>query len=214
MPPIDIDRDAARDAAEHELAKPIYPRPSAVDHLTDALQRMWGRLVDAGTTAVPGGWFTIVVLGILAAAGLVAVTRVARRTLRTAGDDHLDFRANELSAAEHRAAADRSAASGDWAEAIRHRLRAVARELEQAGIVTTAPGRTATELAYAAGVVLPPLADQLNRAARAFNDVSYGELPATPDGYRTVAGLDDQLRAITTPTHPAVTAVDLPEPVR
>jgi hypothetical protein len=39
------------------------------------------------------------------------------------------FGEHELSAAEHRATAEQYAASGDWAAAIRHRLRAVDRHL-------------------------------------------------------------------------------------
>ncbi|MGZ5226857.1 MAG: hypothetical protein ACXWCS_22085, partial [Burkholderiales bacterium] len=35
------------------------------------------------------------------------------------------------------------AVQGEWAAAIRHRLRAVARQLEETGILNPAPGRTA-----------------------------------------------------------------------
>lgn len=192
MPTVDIDREAAREAAEHELAKPIYPRPSPKDQFIEFLESLVQRLILKGAE-LPGGWFTISVLLIMLAAAVVAAIHVGRRMLRDGAGDQRLFGTVQLSAAEHRAAAQRCAASEDWAEAIRHGLRAVARELEETAVLHAAPGRTATELARDAGIVLPDLATGLRRAAETFNDVSYGELPATPDGYRIVADLDEQV---------------------
>ncbi|MGB0963000.1 MAG: DUF4129 domain-containing protein, partial [Mycobacterium sp.] len=103
------------------------------------------------------------------------------------------FGDHELSATEHRATAERFAASGDWAPAIRHRLRAIARQLEEDGVLDPVAGRTATELARAAGRVLPELADELTMAAEAFNDVTYGARPGQESQYRMIASLDDKL---------------------
>lgn len=193
MPAVDIDRDAAREAAQRELAKPIYPRQSPKQQLIDLVEMLLRQLVGKGAT-VPGGWFTVSVLLILLVVAALAAIRVASHTLRTNRGEQPLFGAAELSAAEHRATAEHFAASGDWAAAIRHRLRAVARELEQAGVLNPAVGRTANELARDAGTALPELAGELIRAAGTFNDVSYGELPATAAGYQTVAELDEQLR--------------------
>lgn len=196
MPTVDIDRDAAREAAERELAKPIYPRPSPKQQFIDFLEALIRRLILKGAE-LPGGWFTISVLLIVLAAAVVAAIAVGRRMLRDGDRDRPLFGSAQLSAAEHRATAQRCAASRDWVEAIRHRLRAVARELEETGVLHPAPGRTAGELARDAGAVLPELADALLRAAETFNEVSYGELPATPEGYRVVAELDEQVRSTT-----------------
>jgi len=65
-----------------------------------------------------------------------------------------------------------------------------------------APARTATELSRDAGAVLPGLAAELSRAAEIFNDVNYGELPATADGYRIIAELDDQVHGAAQRRHP------------
>ena len=54
MPTIDIDRDAAHEAAQHELAKPIYPKASLTDRLLDWISELFYRLMDA-TAGVPGG---------------------------------------------------------------------------------------------------------------------------------------------------------------
>lgn len=194
MPTIDIDRDAAHDAAQRELGKPIYPRGSLTERFIDWLQELFYKLLSE-SASVPGGWFTITVLVVLVAVALVVAVRIARRTMRTnrGGDDAL-FGDHELTAEQHRAIAQRFAAQGDWAAAIRHRLRAVARQLEESAVLNPVPGRTATELARDAGAAIPDLGPEFRGAAEAFNDVTYGELPGTELGYRNVADLDERLR--------------------
>ncbi|BBY86259.1 DUF4129 domain-containing protein [Mycolicibacterium tokaiense] len=209
MPPIDIDREAAREAAENELTKPIYPRGSLTDQFNQWIDELIFRIVAKGDL-LPGGWFTLAVLAIIAVIAVIVAVRIARRTLHTrrGGDPQL-FGAVELSAAQHRELAQQSATRGDWAAAIRHRLRAVARHLEETGVLTSVPGRTATELARDAGAALPELTDELSSAATAFNDVTYGELPGTEAAYRMISDLDQHLgrrslhAAIATPTAPS-----------
>lgn len=187
-----IDRDSAHDAAQNELGKPIYPRASLTDQITDWLDHVLFRIASA-SSSVPGGWLTLTVLGILVVATLIVAVRIARRTMRTDRDDDYSlFGAAELSAAEHRATAEQYAAQGNWALAIRHRLRAVARGFEEAGIVAQLPGRTALELARDAGAALPALSNELTRAAECFNDVTYGEQPGDEAAYRMIADLDRQ----------------------
>jgi hypothetical protein len=135
------------------------------------------------------------VLLTLLAIALVVAIQIARRTMRTRrGGDYQLFEAAQLTAAQHRETAERYAAEGDWTAAIRHRLRAIARQLEETGVLNPAPGRTANELARDAGQALPHLTDELSEAATAFNDVTYGEVPGTQDAYQTIADLDDHLR--------------------
>ena len=194
MPTIDIDSDAAHDAAQRELQKPIYPKPGLTERLLEWINELLYRLADSGSR-LPGGWFTLSVLMILLVAGIIVAMRIARRTMRTdRGGRYALFGDHELSAAEHRATAEQCAAAGDWAAAIRHRLRAVARELEDARVLDAIPGRTATELARDAGKALPALAAELTMAATSFNDVTYGERPGTEAAYRMVAQLDDHVR--------------------
>ena len=195
MPTIDIDSDAAHDAAQRELQKPIYPKPSLTEQLIEWLNDLIYRLASAGST-FPGGWFTLSILLVLLLIAIVVAIRIARRTMRTNRSAGYGlFGEHELSAAEHRAAAEQAAAAGNWAAAIRHRLRAVARQLEETRVLDAIPGRTATELARDAGKALPPLAAELSQAAGAFNDVTYGDLPGTESAYRMIADLDDHLRS-------------------
>ena len=194
MSAIDIDRDAAHQAAQRELDKPIYPKGSVTQRIHEWIHELLYRLIEHGSS-IPGGWFTVSVLLALVVAALVVAIRIARRTIRTRrGADYELFDAGQLSAAQHRATAEEFAAEGNWSAAIRHRLRAVARGLEESGTLDPAPGRTANELARDAGERLPQLASELSRSAAAFNDVTYGEQPGTPTAYQLIVDLDDHLR--------------------
>ncbi|MEM6106296.1 DUF4129 domain-containing protein [Mycobacterium sp. 050272] len=202
MPSIDIDRDAAHQAAADELSKPIYTKASATQQLMDWINELLYRLLQK-TSSLPGGWLTTAVLLTLLAIAIVVAIHTARRTMRSRrrGDYQL-FEAAQLTAAQHRATAERYAAEGNWTAAIRHRLRAIARQLEETGVLNPAPGRTANELARDAGEVLPHLTGELSQAATAFNDVTYGEVPGTQSAYQMIADLDDHVR-MRAPTTPA-----------
>ncbi|WP_144208379.1 DUF4129 domain-containing protein [Mycobacterium tilburgii] len=194
MPSINIDRDDAHQIAQIELNKPIYPKASSTQQVLDWINEMLYRLLQK-SASIPGGWLTTAVLLVLVAVAVVIAIHIARRTMRTRyrGDYQL-FEAALLTAAQHRETAERYVAEGDWTAAIRHRLRAVARQLEETGVLNPVPGRTAKELACDAAAALPHLTDELTQAATAFNDVTYGELPGTQDAYQMIVDLDDHLR--------------------
>jgi hypothetical protein len=194
VPSIDIDRDAARQAAESELNQPIYTKASATQQFLDWMNELLYRLLQK-SASIPGGWLTTAVLLTLLAVAIVVAIHIARRTMRTGrrGDYQL-FEATQLTAAQHRETAERYAAEGNWTVAIRHRLRAIARQLEETGVLNPAPGRTANELARDAAEALPHLTDELSQAATAFNDVTYGEVPGTQAAYQMIVDLDDHLR--------------------
>jgi hypothetical protein len=202
MSAIDVDRDTAHQAAQRELDKPIYPKGSLTQRLYEWIHDLLFRLIEKGSS-VPGGWFTLSVLFVLLVVAIVVTIRVVRLTIRTQRGDYQLFDTGQLSADQHRAIAERFAVEGNWATAIRHRLRAVARGLEEARILDPAPGRTANELATEAGARLPHLASELSEAATAFNDVTYGERPGTPAAYQLIANLDEHLRSRSAANRPA-----------
>ncbi len=80
-----------------------------------------------------------------------------------------------------------------WAEAIRERLRAIARELEQRGVLDPRPGRTAAELSREAGAQLPALAEDLRNAASIFDRVWYGGRTATAADEELLRRLDSRV---------------------
>jgi Domain of unknown function (DUF4129) len=96
--------------------------------------------------------------------------------------------------------ADRLAAEGRYAEAIRERLRGIVRELVDAGAIENRPGLTVTELARAAGQARPMVRPPLDAASRLFSDVWYGQRPAG-------AEQDARMREYATHVHAALTLV-------
>ena len=86
--------------------------------------------------------------------------------------------------------ADRLAAEGRYAEAIRQRLRDTIRDLTAAGIVAPQPGWTAAELAAVASARQPAVAWPLSSATELFSEVWYGNRPA-----RQIQ--DDRMRELT-----------------
>ncbi|MET0492036.1 MAG: DUF4129 domain-containing protein [Actinoplanes sp.] len=74
--------------------------------------------------------------------------------------------------------ADRLAAEGRYAEAIRQRLRDVVGDLTAAGVVSPLPGTTAAEVAGEAAARRPAVATPLGSATDLFSEIWYGDVPA------------------------------------
>jgi hypothetical protein len=192
-PPNPVTRGGAQAAARAELAKRGYHKndPSLIDRGLKWLLKRLQKLLDAGTRHAPGhglGLFLIIV--ILTAVVVLIVVRVGglRRTERAA--DQAIFGSGETTAADHRRAAAQFASDGLWAQAIRERLRAIARELEHRGVLDPRPGRTAAELSREAAVQLPALADDLHTATSVFDEVWYGGRTATAADEELLRRLD------------------------
>jgi hypothetical protein len=88
----------------------------------------------------------------------------------------------ELPASEFTSLADRLAAQGRYAEAVRERLRAMVRHLVERGLLEHRPAWTVLELvAAAAASPAPGSAQPLSEAGRIFSEIWYGQRPATAD---------------------------------
>jgi hypothetical protein len=72
-------------------------------------------------------------------------------------------------------------------------MRAIVRSLEERALLAPRPGRTADEAAAEAGRSLPPHADELRAAARAFDDITYGGRTADRRSYERLRDLDLEL---------------------
>lgn len=194
--PVDLSRDEAREAARRELADPAYSQddPGLLERLLIWVEQGLRELLAQAAAATPGGWQGLLVLAILIVV-IAAVVRyrlgpLARRAARSRDDL---FGTAELTADDHRRAADRAAARQDWADAVRERLRAIIRDLEERDLLDPRPGRTADEAARDAGGVLPELRQDLLRAASVFDEVWYGGRPATPAMHETLRDLDSRV---------------------
>jgi Domain of unknown function (DUF4129) len=192
-----IGGDDGRQAAERELSDPIYSAdsPGLVERAVRAVLRWLDDLLRSASDASPGGVGGLLVIGAVVVAVVVVVRlRMGRVARVTRGGPEL-FGTSTATAADHRAAADAHAARGEWADAVRERLRAVVRGLEERDLLDPRVGRTADEAAAEAGRVLPACADRLAAAARAFDDVWYGGRTATPATDAELRAVDDAVRA-------------------
>ncbi|MER7415199.1 DUF4129 domain-containing protein [Micromonospora peucetia] len=85
----------------------------------------------------------------------------------------------ELPAAAYVSLADRLAAEGRYAEAVRERLRAMVRELAARRVVQPRPGMTVVELVRAATDSQPQVGPPLTAAGAVFSELWYGQRPAS-----------------------------------
>ncbi|MFF8773505.1 DUF4129 domain-containing protein [Kitasatospora sp. NPDC015120] len=194
--PVTTPRDAARDAARDELVNADYHRhdPSIqqriFDWIMERVDDALGALAGGGTSGTTGLVLFLVVAAVIGAAlwwRLGAPRRAARTDLGVFGGT------GPRSAAEHRADAERHAAAGRWAEAVREQMRALVRGLEERTLLDPRPGRTADEAAAEAGRALPGHAAALTAAARTFDDIAYGERTADQAAYQLLRDLDRAL---------------------
>lgn len=194
---VTLDREEARGRARDELADPGYAaaEPSWPERALSWVQERVNSLFDSVSGVAPGGvWAAVVLVALLA----LAVALVLRRTggyRRGARSVPLLGATPVRSADEYRRTAETAATEGRYADAIRERLRAVARDLETRGVLAPQPGRTADELARQGGAAIPTAAEALRAASRVFDDVWYGQHPADATAYATVRQADETVRA-------------------
>ncbi len=191
-----VGRRGGQRLARAELSKAIYhPQPSLAQRAAHFVLEWLGRLFRA-TQGLPGGWWGFVVLialAVLLIAVVLSRTGPVARARRRRGEPGAAALAR--TARHHREAAARLAEAGDYAAAICERVRAIAAELDERGILAPRIGRTADEFAAEAGRALPPHAAGLLGAARLFDEVRYGRRPGTRRGYDRVADLDTAIAA-------------------
>ncbi|MEJ2887490.1 DUF4129 domain-containing protein [Actinomycetospora aeridis] len=189
--PIDIGADPARDLAREELSGRVY-QEAAPDLLQMALRWIVRRLEDllrAASGVSPGGGWGLLVLLVLLVVVVVVVRRRFGRLARTAAAPGAVLGGTDRTADEHRRLADGHAAAGRYDDAVRERMRAIVRSLEERTILEARQGRTAGDAAREGGRALPPVAEALLEAARRFDETVYG-------GRAADAAADARLREI------------------
>lgn len=162
--------------------------------ILDRILHFFERLFSASASAVPGGWFGLIVFGVLFVVLIVVVLTWARPSTRRRIRVGSVLGGKAQTAQDYRRSAARFAEAGDYSQAIIEGVRAIAAELEQRGILRPRLGRTANELAIEAGAELPGLATELRAVMRLFDDVRYGDRPGTSAGYELVGRVDGQVR--------------------
>ncbi len=218
MPGGPVTRDGAREEAHRELSDRIYgdSRPHWWNRLLSWIGDRVADLFDwvlphSGTGSGSRG------LGVLALVAVLVVGAIAvrwwlgpvRRTAR-ARQAAVDDLSSPLTAAQLRVEADRRAADEDYARAVRSRLRAIVRMLEEKGVLDPRPGRTVGEL-VAEVARIAQAADRvpggpggsghapgggqaaLAAAVEVFSEIWYGGRPATAAGYQVLVDADTAL---------------------
>lgn len=184
--------DAATDPrveAREILSQPRFAtaRPDTLGALIDEWQRrftVWlNRLIANIIDNVPGGprlFFGLLILGILAAAGVFA-SRLAQNRIRATEAQALARirRERGSSPSELRARARDAAEAGDHAEAIRLLFLAGLTTLDERDRIEFTPGTTTGEIS---GSLHSPTFDRL---AERFNDAVYGGRPAGASDFET-----------------------------
>ncbi|MBM7173830.1 DUF4129 domain-containing protein [Streptomyces sp. G44] len=202
-PPVTVSRDAAREAAERELSKPMYHEhdPSLLQRALNSFWDWVDDLFSAAAGATPGGGFGLLVIILAAVLLCVALWWRLGTPQHTPTSAPALFDDRPRGAAEHRAASEAHAAQAHWNQAVQDRMRAIVRALEERALLDARPGRTADEAAADAGRALPAHTGRLRAAAHAFDDVTYGGRTADEAAYLRLAELDRDLE-LTKPVLP------------
>lgn len=197
-----ITRQGAQDEARRELSRGVYGHHHlswlrrAVRWIDHELGDLFGWLSPHGHAG--GSSFTGlgVFAGVLVIAVLAVVVRLwlgpVRRSAKGRPGADTDL-ASPLSAAALRAEAEQHAHAGQYAEAVRSRLRAVVRMAEEKGALDPRPSRTAGELVIDLAAVTTTGLTELRLAVTVFSDVWYGGRPAGGEDYQVVVRADEAL---------------------
>ncbi|MCK9878806.1 DUF4129 domain-containing protein [Frankia sp. Ag45/Mut15] len=202
-----VTRDGAREEARRELSREIYHREGTswwnrvLNWIGDRVVDLWSWLFprgDTGGSHAPGlGALSLVIVAVIVLGAARWWLGPLRRTAaaRRAAPDEL---ASARTATQLRAEADQQAAAGQYALAMRSRLRAIVRMLTDKGVLEPRPGRTAGELVgevsrATGGQSTPGQPDPLRALAAAtdvFSETWYGGRPGTAEGYQVLVEAD------------------------
>jgi hypothetical protein len=195
--PLAPGRSTGQAWAREELAKPAYARARpgllerAVTWLLHGLDRA------AAKTGLGAGQLATLVVAVVVVVVVVAVLnrRRVRLSVAQAEASRAVLGGSLASGAEHRRRAQEAAAAGRFDLAVREFMRAVARRLDERGLIDPRPGRTADELAAEAGRILPQLGPAFHEGARTFDDVVYGSVAASAAQAEQLRRLDELVEA-------------------
>jgi type II secretory pathway pseudopilin PulG len=144
---------------------------------------------------VPGGWFGLIALAVLAVLAVALVFYWVRPTRTRRAQAESVLGGAPMSARDYRRSAERLADAGEYAGAIVDGVRAIAADLEERSILPPRPGRTAGELASEASRELPDLTGDLQAVMQLFADVRYGDKEVNLAGYQLVTRVDKEVSA-------------------
>lgn len=192
-PPLDPSGDEARGQLRRELVRPEYHDANLLERISDGLDRLIANTVDAASGSHPLTVAVAVAVALLLATGIILLVSRARRTARAGTTDAPAFADEVVTADELRARAEAALAAGDPAAALIDAFRAIAVRQIERGRIDDLPQATAHELAGALASTFTEQGAALRRGADLFDQVRYGDRPATPAQVHDLLRLDDAL---------------------
>ncbi len=193
-PPLDPGRAEARRWLAEELTKQKY---HVDEGLWDRFLRWLREMLDLGGNSGLGvpQWVTGIVVLLLLLGAALLIARVVRREPRAPRQGgHAVLEEPGAEAKEYRRRAQGALADADWDGAVLDAFRAVAQGAVERTVLDDLPGRTADEVARDLGPVFPPEAEDLRRAAVAFDAVRYGHLSASEESARACVDVESRVR--------------------
>ncbi|MBC7276994.1 DUF4129 domain-containing protein [Nocardioides sp.] len=192
-PPLDPSPEEGRSWLRRELADPEYHELDLVEQILRWIERtLSGGIPSAGDVPWAQTVAAMVVFAVILV-GLGLLVSRARRSPRAARDRDGDVLTDEsLSAAALRERAEAAYASGDHGAAVIDGFRALARRQVERGRLAEDLGLTAAEVAASLEREMS-LDGRAGRAAELFNEVLYGNHPATREQAEGVLALEQEL---------------------
>jgi hypothetical protein len=192
-PPLDPSADEARSKLRRELLHPEYHKQNLLQEVMNWLERKVGGGLDRASQTPPLSTFMAMVILVLVVAALAWLVSRARRTAHEKDEKQAVLTEEHVTADDLRARADAALQAGRFEEAVVEGFRAVAARQVERGRLADAPGATAHEVAEALAREYAAMADDVHRSARLFDEVLYGDRPATREQAQSVLALDDGL---------------------
>ena len=190
-PPIRPEPDEARSWLRTELVDPVYHQENLLQRVIDAINRLFDRGLEAARAAPPLSVLAaIVVFVALAMTAMWLISRTSRAATVSRAERPV-ISDQRVTAAQWRARASQAFADRRWSDAAVDGFRAVVVAAVEEGRLPDSPTATAHEV----GDSLAERADddrarRLRAAARIFDEVLYGDHPATEEQARSILDLD------------------------
>ncbi|KRA38254.1 MULTISPECIES: DUF4129 domain-containing protein [unclassified Nocardioides] len=192
-PPLDPSGDEARGQLRRELAHPEYYDANLLERISDWLDRLINGSVSTASDAPLLTVVVAILVALLLLAGMILIVSRARRTARADQAPTAALTDEVITADQLRARAEAALAAGDPGAALIDAFRAVAVRQIERGRIDDVPQATAHELAGALAVTFADHGPALRRGADLFDQVLYGDRPATVEQARDLLALDDRL---------------------
>jgi hypothetical protein len=192
-PPLDPSGSEARAKLRRELLHPEYHQENLLQEVFNWLLRKVGSGLDRASQAPPLSTLMAMLIFVALALGLAWLVSRARYTARENDERRSVLTEEAVTADELRARAAAALEAGRFEEAVVEGFRATAVRQVERGRLSDTPGATAHEVAEALAREYVALADRVHRSARLFDEVRYGDRPATREQAASVLALDDDL---------------------